>query len=521
MGAYLNGQGRCRPLPDGCEAAAPSGACTRCSEGHVKDLKRPGCLQCPAGCAACRQPGGRETGLQCTSCNRCAERRAAMSSSIGACTRTPTFTSHDCLPSPCSRFILAPNNACVGCPPDCDECRLPPATTGCRYGWEPGCRKPPTPTPICTSCNKLSLIRGRCLRCEDPRCGNCTGDVRRCRPGGCRLPELTINPRTGRCQYPANYTRPATAATAARAAAAARHQAARPGMASSASAHTGRGLLAQAAPAVINGTSAVRRRHPYMASLRLDDADAGYPHFCGGALIHERFVLTAAHCLLDSSDWSGEASALPQVRTFDGRSEKGGWRSGHEAPPARRSLLTCRVAPPSSQHCPPVFACCPLLPAQVRLGGYETNGPPGSYEARWAKWAAVHPGAYWDGEDMPRSDLALLLLDRPARTRPTLRLPRRRTSPRHDVKRMQAAGCIGAWQHPPFCCRRRMPHAAGPPLQARGRAPGPGRWAGAMWTRRRRSPVCCRRWVGWLGWRGAGRAGGLTLVLLLSVPGQG
>ena len=63
------------------------------------------------------------------------------------------------------------------------------------------------------------------------------------------------------------------------------------------------------------------------------------------------------------------------------------------------------------------------LAAQVRLGGYEMNGLPGSYEARWAKWAAVHPSAHRGASGEMRFDFALLLLDRPARTRPTLRLP--------------------------------------------------------------------------------------------------
>ena len=217
------------------------------------------------------------------------------------------WTHKHCFLPMCSAFLLV-DRTCLACPLDCADCRLPawpPWRPGCRYGWEHGCRKPPT--PICTKCIELSLIRGRCVRCEDPRCRDCAGDTQHCRPGGCRLPGLVISPRTGRCEYPAGYRRPAATAGAAAAAAqaaiaamrrTAHHRGLRAaGTAASGGATSGdagRSLLAQAAPAIINGTNAVRRRHPYMASLRFDDAEADYRHFCGGALIHERCVSRAA-----------------------------------------------------------------------------------------------------------------------------------------------------------------------------------------------------------------------------------
>ncbi|RXN24201.1 granzyme 1 [Labeo rohita] len=42
---------------------------------------------------------------------------------------------------------------------------------------------------------------------------------------------------------------------------------------------------------IVNGTEAKPHSRPYMASIQMNK-----DHICGGFLIHDQFVLTAAHC---------------------------------------------------------------------------------------------------------------------------------------------------------------------------------------------------------------------------------
>lgn len=250
---------------------------------------------------------------------------------------------------------------CVSCPSGCNACTAAGVCTKCSGGYYladgkchecgRGCQTCSS-KDACTKCYTTSLTNGKCTRCLDPRCdpASCPRNPGVCHK--CRESGYQVDPATSRCvPVPGRQPAPAPAADATTAAAEGNS--------------SGDGISAQ----IVDGYNARPGRYPWMASLRTNSRQAGYPHGCGASLIHERVLLTAAHCLVGGGgDWRDMPDAFPQVR----------------------------------------------------LGGYETNG--GTYQLRRGMWPLTHPG--FDGDTSHGHDFALILLDRPAaQGTPLVRLP--------------------------------------------------------------------------------------------------
>uniref|UniRef100_A0A672K629 Peptidase S1 domain-containing protein n=1 Tax=Sinocyclocheilus grahami TaxID=75366 RepID=A0A672K629_SINGR len=67
-------------------------------------------------------------------------------------------------------------------------------------------------------------------------------------------------------------------------------------------------LSARVNVGIVNGTEVKPHSRPYMVSIK-----KGKTHVCGGFLISDEFVMTAAHC------WNGYCSVLKISYTMSGR----------------------------------------------------------------------------------------------------------------------------------------------------------------------------------------------------------
>ncbi|KAL4438669.1 hypothetical protein ABPG77_006273 [Micractinium sp. CCAP 211/92] len=399
---YRAANGQCKecnqPRSSGVVGCDARGRATKCDNGFALSIVGgvPRCVQCKSGgsfcatcdpktliCRACQDSYGfnplgvcvpcRDT--RCSvcrdfrSCDRCLSSYYYLDPTTKTCktcnTRGCDFCNPDGTCKRCYDFgYVQVGNKCISCPSGCDTCTPALVCTKCSSGYflaggkcqecARGCDKC-TSKNVCTKCYSLSLINGRCTRCSDPRCdsASCPGNPGKalrpvrdiCRK--CAVDGYHVDPATSRC-VPVSGTPSAAAAKAAAAAAGG-----------------GDGVSSQ----IVGGYDAQRGRYPWMASLRVNSKADAFRHNCGATLVHERVLLTAAHCLVGGS---------------------GDWRD-----------MTY------------VFY-------QVRLGGYETNG--GTYQLREGAWPLVHPA--FDGDTSHGHDFALILLDRPAaQGTPLIQLP--------------------------------------------------------------------------------------------------
>ena len=158
-GAFLTAAKTCVPCGDGCERCASATTCAQW-------------------CAPSSDHHSVHTWLLAAAFSKAASMRAAR----GYPAPKPVQ-----LLFPCSfaNYALSPQKKCLACSPSCSTCKYGVATGRTR----------------CTSCYEMSLVNGECRRCDDPRCGDCSGNVRVCKR--CRDERHVVNKATGRCEDPA------------------------------------------------------------------------------------------------------------------------------------------------------------------------------------------------------------------------------------------------------------------------------------------------------------------------------
>ncbi|KAL4440074.1 hypothetical protein ABPG75_003075 [Micractinium tetrahymenae] len=402
---YRTADGQCTKCKEsrsaGVVKCGAQGRTTKCGNGYALSTSggAPRCMQCKSGgsycatcdlatlkCRACQEgygfnPWGTCVRCRDSSCSVCRDFRACdrcqsdsyyLDPATKACKYCDADGCDVCNPDgTCKKCYGDGYNLvggkCVPCPDSCDKCTPAGVCTKCQDGFllaggkcqecGPGCEKCSSKA-VCSKCFSASLTNGKCTRCADPRCNPtaCPGNPGICRK--CQEAGYQVDPATGRCvPVPGTQSASAAAADAAMAAAAAEAAATATG--------GGDGISGQ----IVGGYDARRGRYPWMASLRANSKADMYAHGCGASLVHERVLLTAAHCLVDGGNtWRDIQYAFPQVR----------------------------------------------------VGGYWTNG--GIYQLRRAAWPLVHEA--FNGDTTDGHDFALILLDRPvAQGTPLVQLP--------------------------------------------------------------------------------------------------
>lgn len=64
---------------------------------------------------------------------------------------------------------------------------------------------------------------------------------------------------------------------------------------------------------VVGGEDAPKNSWPWQVSLRLPGREGNPVHICGGSLIGDEWVVTAAHCVVDRCDRPGDPSRFTVV----------------------------------------------------------------------------------------------------------------------------------------------------------------------------------------------------------------